>query len=58
VGNRGAGECLAFQLVGVSSLVAASGDGAIAVVIVASIVVPLVALAGLCWVFWNHRHDE
>jgi len=44
--------------VGVLSLVAAQGDGAIAVVIVASIVVPLVALAGLCWFFWNHRHDE
>jgi uncharacterized paraquat-inducible protein A len=44
--------------VGFSSLLAASGDGAIAVVIVASIVVPLLALAGLCWFFWNHRHDE
>jgi hypothetical protein len=27
-------------------------------VILASIVVPLVALAGVCWVFWQHRHDE
>ena len=51
-------ECLAFEPVGVLSLLAAQGDGAIAVVIVASIVVPLVALGGLCWFFWNHRHDE
>jgi len=42
----------------VSSLVVAAGDGAVAVVILASIVVPMVALAGLCWVFWKHRHDE
>jgi len=41
----------------VSSLVVAAGDGAV-VVILASIVVPMVALAGLCWVFWKHRHDE
>jgi hypothetical protein len=27
-------------------------------VIVLSIVVPLLALAGVCWVFWAHRHDE
>lgn len=27
-------------------------------VILASIVVPLLAVAGLCWVFWKHRHDE
>jgi uncharacterized paraquat-inducible protein A len=40
------------------SLLAASGDQAIAVVIVASIVVPLVALGWLCWFFWKHRHDQ
>jgi hypothetical protein len=28
------------------------------VVILASIVVPLAALAGVCWFFWQHRHDE
>jgi uncharacterized paraquat-inducible protein A len=47
-----------LRVVGVSSVLAGSGDGAIAFVIVASIVVPMVALAGLCWIFWNHRHDE
>jgi uncharacterized paraquat-inducible protein A len=41
-----------------SLVVAARGDGAIAVVILASIVVPLVALGWLCWFFWKHRHDE
>jgi uncharacterized paraquat-inducible protein A len=40
------------------SVVAASGDEAIAVVIVASIVVPLGALGWLCWFFWKHRHDQ
>jgi uncharacterized paraquat-inducible protein A len=40
------------------SIVAASGDGAIAVVIVASIVVPLAVLGWLCWFFWKHRHDD
>jgi uncharacterized paraquat-inducible protein A len=40
------------------SLVAASGDQAIAAVIVASIVVPAVVLGWLCWFFWKHRHDE
>jgi hypothetical protein len=39
-------------------VVAAGGDGAIAAVIVGSIVVPLLALAGLCWAVWKHRHDE
>jgi hypothetical protein len=39
-------------------LVGSSGDQAIAVVIVASIVIPGVALAWLCWFFWKHRHDE
>jgi uncharacterized paraquat-inducible protein A len=28
------------------------------VVILASIVVPLVALAVVCWIFWQHRHDD
>jgi hypothetical protein len=27
-------------------------------VILLSIVVPLVALAVVCWIFWQHRHDE
>ena len=27
-------------------------------VILASIVLPLVALAVVCWIFWQHRHDE
>jgi uncharacterized paraquat-inducible protein A len=40
------------------SVVAASGAEAIAVVIIASIVVPLGALGWLCWFFWKHRHDQ
>jgi uncharacterized paraquat-inducible protein A len=28
------------------------------VVILASIVLPLVALAVVCWIFWQHRHDD
>jgi hypothetical protein len=28
------------------------------VVILLSIVVPLLALAAVCWVFWSHRHDD
>ena len=28
------------------------------VVILLSIVVPLLALAAVCWVFWAHRHDD
>ena len=39
------------------SLVAASGDRAIAIVILGSIVIPLAALGWLCWFFWKHRHD-
>jgi multisubunit Na+/H+ antiporter MnhC subunit len=27
-------------------------------VILASIVVPLAALAVVCWIFWEHRHDD
>jgi len=27
-------------------------------VILLSIVVPLIALAFVCWIFWQHRHDE
>jgi uncharacterized paraquat-inducible protein A len=34
------------------------GDQGIAVVLVASIVVPLAILTGVCWFFWKHRHDE
>jgi uncharacterized paraquat-inducible protein A len=40
------------------SLLAASGDQAIAVVILASIVVPALVLGWLCWFFWKHRHDD
>jgi uncharacterized paraquat-inducible protein A len=39
-------------------VLAAAGDQAIAVVVVASIVVPLAVLTGVCWFFWKHRHDE
>ena len=39
-------------------LVAAAGDQATAVVVVASIVVPLGILAVVCWFFWKHRHDD
>jgi len=40
------------------NVVAARGDEATAMVILASIVVPLAVLAGVCWWFWQHRHDE
>ena len=40
------------------SLLAARGDQATALVVLASIVIPLAALGGLCWYFWRHRHDE
>jgi uncharacterized paraquat-inducible protein A len=39
-------------------LLAARGDQGIAVVLVASIVVPLAILTAVCWFFWKHRHDE
>jgi uncharacterized paraquat-inducible protein A len=39
-------------------VLAAGGDQAIAVVLVASIVVPLAILTAVCWFFWKHRHDE
>jgi uncharacterized paraquat-inducible protein A len=39
-------------------VVTAAGDQAIAVVIVASIVIPLAVLAAVCWFFWKHRADE
>jgi hypothetical protein len=42
----------------VASLLAARGDQATAVVIVASIVVPLAVLGGVCLYFWRHRHDD
>jgi hypothetical protein len=42
----------------VLSLVAARGDEATALVIVASIVVPLALLTVVCLYFWRHRHDE
>jgi uncharacterized paraquat-inducible protein A len=42
----------------VVDVLAASGDQATAIVILGSIVIPLLAFAGLCWFFWRHRHDE
>jgi hypothetical protein len=27
-------------------------------VLVLSIVVPLIALGVVCWIFWQHRHDD
>ena len=39
-------------------MLAAAGDQAIGVVVVASIVVPLAVLAAVCWFFWTRRHDE
>jgi uncharacterized paraquat-inducible protein A len=42
----------------VLSLLEARGDQATALVILASIVIPLAALVGLCWFFWRHRHDD
>jgi uncharacterized paraquat-inducible protein A len=39
-------------------VLAAAGDQAIAVVVVASIVVPLGVLTAVCWFFWKHRGDE
>jgi hypothetical protein len=28
------------------------------IVILASIVLPLAALGVVCWIFWQHRHDD
>jgi hypothetical protein len=42
----------------VLSLLAARGDQATALVILASIVVPLAVLSAVCWYFWSHRHDD
>jgi hypothetical protein len=42
----------------VLSVIAASADQAIALVIVGSIVIPVAAVAWLCWFFWKHRHDD
>jgi uncharacterized paraquat-inducible protein A len=42
----------------VLSLLAARGDQATALVILASIVIPLAVLGAVCWYFWSHRHDE
>ena len=39
-------------------VVAAAGDQAMALVVVASIVVPLAILTAVCWFFWKHRHDD
>jgi hypothetical protein len=40
------------------SLLGAQGDGAIQVLVLASIVGPLLVLGLLCWIFWRHRHDD
>jgi uncharacterized paraquat-inducible protein A len=37
----------------ISALLAGSGDSALEVVIVLSIVVPLTLLAAVCWIFWR-----
>ena len=37
----------------ISELLASSGDSALEVVIVLSIVVPLTVLAIVCWIFWR-----
>jgi uncharacterized paraquat-inducible protein A len=42
----------------VIALLAARGDQATALVILASIVIPLAVLGGVCWYFWVHRHDD
>jgi hypothetical protein len=39
-------------------VISAAGDLATALVILASIVIPLAILAGVCWFFWKHRHDD
>jgi hypothetical protein len=38
-------------------IVTASGDFAVQLVILGSIVVPLAILAVVCWWFWQHRED-
>jgi uncharacterized paraquat-inducible protein A len=35
-----------------------SGAGAVTIIVLGSIVVPLVGVGVLCWIFWRHRHDE
>jgi uncharacterized paraquat-inducible protein A len=35
-----------------------SGNGAVTIIVLGSIVVPLAGVAVLCWIFWRHRHDE
>jgi hypothetical protein len=32
-------------------------QGPLEVVVILSIVIPLVALAGICWVFWRARNE-
>jgi uncharacterized paraquat-inducible protein A len=34
-----------------------STDTANAVIVLVSIVIPLLALAVICWIFWRRRHD-
>jgi hypothetical protein len=35
----------------------ADHQGPLDVVVILSIVVPLIALGGLCWIFWRARND-
>ena len=39
-------------------LLAAQDNGAVAIIVLGSIVVPLAGTAFLCWIFWRHRHDD
>jgi len=35
-----------------------TGNGAVTIIVLGSIVVPLGGVIVLCWIFWRHRHDE
>jgi uncharacterized paraquat-inducible protein A len=39
-------------------VITAAGDQASALVVLASIVIPLAILTAVCWFFWKHRHDD
>jgi hypothetical protein len=41
-----------------TTVVAAAVDQATALVILASIVIPVAVLSVVCWFFWKHRHDD
>jgi uncharacterized paraquat-inducible protein A len=43
---------------GLSAVIAAAGDQAIAGVIIGSIIVPLAILGVVLWYFWKRRHDD